>query len=84
MAAPGAGNQVARRVIDDVVAFSGETSVQEAQTARNMIGQLNALIAKMEALDDTPCQGGNARRNKKGYHHNTMASIQRILYEINK
>ncbi|GKB41819.1 hypothetical protein Tco_0886761 [Tanacetum coccineum] len=77
MAAPGAGNQVARSVIDDVVAF-------KAQTARNMIGQLNALIAKMEALDVTPCQRENARRNKKGYHHNTMASIQRILYEINK
>ncbi|GJS47805.1 hypothetical protein Tco_0597926 [Tanacetum coccineum] len=75
MAAPGAGNQVARRVIDDLVAFSGETSVQgymkffkarqlveirlfvnrmreEAQTARNMIGQLNALIAEMETLED--------------------------------
>ncbi|GKB60499.1 hypothetical protein Tco_0916685, partial [Tanacetum coccineum] len=28
MAAPGAGNQVARRVIDDLVDFSGKTSVQ--------------------------------------------------------
>ncbi|GJX33114.1 putative ribonuclease H-like domain-containing protein [Tanacetum coccineum] len=32
----------------------------------------------------TPRQGRNARRNIMGYHHNTMASIQRILYEINK
>ncbi|GJW24258.1 hypothetical protein Tco_0038069 [Tanacetum coccineum] len=32
----------------------------------------------------TPRQGGNARRNIMGYHYNTMASIQRILYEINK
>ncbi|GKC09603.1 hypothetical protein Tco_1001213 [Tanacetum coccineum] len=28
MAAPGAGNQVARRMIDDLVDFSGKTSVQ--------------------------------------------------------
>ncbi|GKG19380.1 putative ribonuclease H-like domain-containing protein, partial [Tanacetum coccineum] len=34
--------------------------------------------------DVTPRQGGNARRNEKGYHHNTMASIQINLYEINK
>ncbi|GKF50129.1 hypothetical protein Tco_0146596 [Tanacetum coccineum] len=26
-------------------------------------------------LHVTPRQGGNARRNEKGYHHNTMASI---------
>ncbi|GJW15331.1 reverse transcriptase domain-containing protein [Tanacetum coccineum] len=38
----------------------------------------------MNEADVTPRQGGNARRNEKGYHHNTMASIQRILYEINK
>ncbi|GKG12487.1 hypothetical protein Tco_0346724, partial [Tanacetum coccineum] len=31
----------------------------------------------------TPRQGGNTRRNIMGYHHNIMASIQRILYEIN-
>ncbi|GKA61609.1 hypothetical protein Tco_0761128, partial [Tanacetum coccineum] len=41
----------------------------------------------LDALALTPCvtphQGGNARRNEKGYHHNTMASIHRILYEIN-
>ncbi|GKD97827.1 hypothetical protein Tco_1381724 [Tanacetum coccineum] len=75
MAAPGAGNQVARRVIDDLVDLSGETSVQgymkffmgqqiaetrhfvnrmreEAQTLRNLIARLNALIAEMEALED--------------------------------
>ncbi|GKD77648.1 hypothetical protein Tco_1340269 [Tanacetum coccineum] len=75
MAAPGAGNQVARRVIDDLVDFNGETSVNgytkffkaqqlaetslfvnrmrdEAQNVRNMIGQLNALIAEMESFED--------------------------------
>ncbi|GKE96744.1 hypothetical protein Tco_1581599 [Tanacetum coccineum] len=75
MAAPGAGNQVARRVMDDLIDFSGETSIQgymkffkaqqivetrrfvnqmreEAQTARNLIAQLNALITEMEALED--------------------------------
>ncbi|GJY77301.1 hypothetical protein Tco_0482417 [Tanacetum coccineum] len=46
MAALGAGNQLARRVIDDLVDFS------EAETSRNLLGQLNALIAEMEAFDD--------------------------------
>nr|GEW24773.1 hypothetical protein [Tanacetum cinerariifolium] len=69
------GNAVARRVIDDLVDFSGDTSVdgyirffkahqlvetrlfvnrmrEEAQTSRNMIGQLTALIPEMEAFDD--------------------------------
>ncbi|GJR23566.1 hypothetical protein Tco_0972093 [Tanacetum coccineum] len=75
MAGPVEGNAVARRVIDDLVDFSGETSVdgymrffkaqqvaqtclfvnrmrEEAQTSRNMIGQLTALIAEMEAFED--------------------------------
>ncbi|GKA52183.1 hypothetical protein Tco_0745379 [Tanacetum coccineum] len=75
MAAPRAGNQVARRVINDLDDFSGETVVlkymksfmaqqiaegrrfvnrmrQEAQTARNLIAQLNALIVELEALKD--------------------------------
>ncbi|GJX97562.1 hypothetical protein Tco_0353360 [Tanacetum coccineum] len=75
MAAPGGANQIARRVIDDLIEFSGETSVdgymsffksqqiaeslgfinrmrEEANTARNLVGQLNALIAEMEALED--------------------------------
>ncbi|GJU07638.1 hypothetical protein Tco_1124068 [Tanacetum coccineum] len=75
MAAPGGANQIARRVIDDLIEFSGETSVdgymsffksqqiaesrgfinrmrEEANTVRNLVGQLNALIAEMEALED--------------------------------
>ncbi|GKB56014.1 hypothetical protein Tco_0912200 [Tanacetum coccineum] len=75
MATPGARNQVTRRLMDDLIDFSGETSVQgymkffkaqqlvktrrfvnrirqEAQTARNLIVQLNALITEMEALED--------------------------------
>ncbi|GKC17879.1 retrovirus-related pol polyprotein from transposon TNT 1-94 [Tanacetum coccineum] len=63
------------RVIDDLIEFSGETSVdgymsffksqqiteshgfinrmrQEANTAKNLVGQLNSLIAEMEALED--------------------------------
>ncbi|GJU10277.1 hypothetical protein Tco_1132673 [Tanacetum coccineum] len=75
MAAPNGGNQIARRVIDDLIEFSGQTSVdgymsffksqkiaetrgfinrmrEEANTSRNLIGQLNALIAEMEALKD--------------------------------
>ncbi|GKA95943.1 hypothetical protein Tco_0818038 [Tanacetum coccineum] len=72
MAAPGGNNQVARRVIDDLIEFSGETSVDgymsffksqqiaetrsfinrmrdEVNTARNLFGQLTALIAELEA-----------------------------------
>ncbi|GKB08741.1 F-box domain containing protein [Tanacetum coccineum] len=64
-----------RHVIDDLIEFSGETSVdgymsffksqqisesggfinqirKEANTAGNLVGQLNALIAEMEALED--------------------------------
>ncbi|GJX17414.1 hypothetical protein Tco_0218246 [Tanacetum coccineum] len=75
MVALGAPNVVARRVIDDRVEFSGETTVskyinffigqqiaegrrfvhrmrEEAQTARNVIAQLNAMIVKMEAMED--------------------------------
>ncbi|GJX61682.1 hypothetical protein Tco_0294582 [Tanacetum coccineum] len=49
MAAPGGANQIARRVIDDLIEFSGETS---ANTAKNLVGQLNALIIEKEALED--------------------------------
>ncbi|GJV33423.1 hypothetical protein Tco_1393823 [Tanacetum coccineum] len=75
MAAPGGANQIARRIIDDLIEFSGETSIdgymsffksqqivercgfiswmrEEANTARNLVGQLNALIVEMEALED--------------------------------
>nr|GEY02647.1 hypothetical protein [Tanacetum cinerariifolium] len=75
MAAPEAENQIARRVIDDLVDFSGETDVpkymkfflgqqivegrhfinrmrEEPPTSRNLIAQLNALIAELEALED--------------------------------
>ncbi|GJX83653.1 reverse transcriptase domain-containing protein, partial [Tanacetum coccineum] len=35
-------------------------------------------------MDDvTPRQGGNARRNENGYHHNTMVSQLRKLHELN-
>nr|GEV60177.1 hypothetical protein [Tanacetum cinerariifolium] len=75
MVGPVVGNAVARRMIDDLVDISGETSVdgymrffkaqqvaetrmfvnrmrEEAQTSRNIIGQLTALVAEMEAFDD--------------------------------
>ncbi|GJY98235.1 hypothetical protein Tco_0515145 [Tanacetum coccineum] len=75
MAGPVEGNAVVRRVIDDLIDFSGETSVdgymrffkaqqvaesrlfvnrmrEEAETSRNRIGQLTALVAEMEAFDD--------------------------------
>nr|GEY07797.1 hypothetical protein [Tanacetum cinerariifolium] len=47
MAAPVGGNEVARRVVDDLIDFS------EVQTSRNHIAQLNALIAKIKAFEDS-------------------------------
>nr|GEX18438.1 hypothetical protein [Tanacetum cinerariifolium] len=47
MAGPVTGNQYARRVSDDLVDFSAETSVR-----RNLLAQLNALIAELEASSD--------------------------------
>nr|GEW22953.1 hypothetical protein CTI12_AA123990 [Tanacetum cinerariifolium] len=75
MAAPEGANQIARRVIDDLIEFSRETSVdgymsffksqqitenrgfinqmcEEANMVRNLVGQLNALIVEMKALED--------------------------------
>ncbi|GKE72599.1 hypothetical protein Tco_1534640, partial [Tanacetum coccineum] len=47
MAGPVAGNQIARRVIDDLIDFSGETSVP--RNMKNLLAQLTALIAELEA-----------------------------------
>ncbi|GKC66888.1 hypothetical protein Tco_1099486 [Tanacetum coccineum] len=75
MAGPVGGNQVARRVIDDLIDFSGETSIpkymafffnqqiadrrrfinrmrEEVQPSRNLIAQLIAYIAELEAFED--------------------------------
>ncbi|GJU07130.1 hypothetical protein Tco_1123560 [Tanacetum coccineum] len=75
MAGPVAGNQIARRVIDDLIDFSGETSIrkymkfffeqqiserrrfinrmgEEVQTSRNLLAQLVAFIAELEASAD--------------------------------
>nr|GEX64642.1 hypothetical protein [Tanacetum cinerariifolium] len=51
MAGPVAGDQIARRVIDDLVDFSRETYVR-VQTSRNLLAQLTALIAELEASPD--------------------------------
>ncbi|GJR46442.1 hypothetical protein Tco_1314545 [Tanacetum coccineum] len=76
MAALIQGNEIARRVVDDLIEFSGKTIIEgymnffkaqqisesrrfvnrkreEAQNCRNQIAQLNALIAKIEAFDDS-------------------------------
>nr|GEU58312.1 receptor-like protein 12 [Tanacetum cinerariifolium] len=45
------GNQLARRVMDDLIELSGQT-FEEVQTCQNQIAQLNALISEMEAFDD--------------------------------
>ncbi|GKA46291.1 hypothetical protein Tco_0739174 [Tanacetum coccineum] len=75
MAAPGPQNIVARRVTDDLIAFSGETTIprymkfflvqklaesrrfvnrmlDEVETVRGCIGQLTAVVAEPQAMDD--------------------------------
>ncbi|GJS31268.1 hypothetical protein Tco_0491888 [Tanacetum coccineum] len=47
MAGPVGGNQAARWVIDDLIDFSGETSIP-----KNSVAQLIALIAELEAFAD--------------------------------
>nr|GFC42356.1 hypothetical protein [Tanacetum cinerariifolium] len=46
MTFPGPSNVIARRVIKDLIDFN-------AQTARNYLAQLTALVAKIEAMDDS-------------------------------
>nr|GEU92999.1 hypothetical protein [Tanacetum cinerariifolium] len=75
MAIQGGANQIARCVINDLIEFSWETSIdgymsffkaqqiakscgfinrmcKKANTFRNLVRHLNALIAEMEALED--------------------------------
>ncbi|GJS42898.1 hypothetical protein Tco_0567941 [Tanacetum coccineum] len=75
MAAPGPSNPVARRDMDELANFRGETEIpkcmkffklqqisegrrfvnlmrDQAQNLRTCIAQLNAMISKMEAIDD--------------------------------
>ncbi|GJW77925.1 hypothetical protein Tco_0139607 [Tanacetum coccineum] len=46
----GRNNIVSRRVIDDLIDISGARS--PSKTSTNLIGQLNALIAELEAFGD--------------------------------
>ncbi|GJX96720.1 putative reverse transcriptase domain-containing protein [Tanacetum coccineum] len=41
-------------------------------------------LGSFDVIVVTPRQGENARRNEKGYHHNIMTSIKRIIHAINK
>ncbi|GJS08525.1 putative transposon, En/Spm-like protein [Tanacetum coccineum] len=52
MAASGSNNIIARRVVDDLIDFNSETARAEAQTARNNLGQLRAMLAELEAMND--------------------------------
>ncbi|GKC25096.1 hypothetical protein Tco_1027246 [Tanacetum coccineum] len=76
MAASGSSNVVARRAIDEISEFSGETETpkymkafilqeisesrrlirvlrDEVDAAKTALGQVNAMIAEMEAMNDT-------------------------------
>ncbi|GJS95006.1 hypothetical protein Tco_0801974 [Tanacetum coccineum] len=56
MAAPGGANQIARRFIDDLIEFSGETSIDgymsffkdDRETAQIKLQGLNELITQAE------------------------------------
>ncbi|GJW80192.1 molybdate transporter 1 [Tanacetum coccineum] len=115
MAAPGPSdvptNAVARRVVDDLMEFTGETSVtkymrffnaqqiverrrfvnrmcDQVQTCRTLIGQLNALIAELEAMEDqgelfdTLMSLRDDRRNENDRLLGFNAKIAKALEEI--
>ncbi|GJW01406.1 lysine-specific demethylase JMJ25-like protein [Tanacetum coccineum] len=104
-------NAVARRVVDDLMEFTGETSVtkymrffnaqqiverrrfvnrmrDEVQTCRTLIGQLNALIAELEAMEDqgelfdTLMSLRDDRRNENDRLLGFNAKIAKALEEI--
>ncbi|GKD72151.1 hypothetical protein Tco_1330433 [Tanacetum coccineum] len=55
MAGEGAGNIIARRVTDDLIAFSGKTSPSnraEVATSSDCLTQLTAVIAEFEAIEN--------------------------------
>ncbi|GKB06350.1 hypothetical protein Tco_0834583 [Tanacetum coccineum] len=60
--------------------YEAAASLSEYELTKILLDKMEESKSHLRA-DVTPRQGGNARRNEKGYHHNTMASIQRILNE---
>ncbi|GJS46807.1 hypothetical protein Tco_0596928 [Tanacetum coccineum] len=79
MAAPGPSNQLARRAIDELMEFSGET--QQAHSSRNRLAQLNAMISEMEAIND-PEEFYDALfclRGGKRVEYNTLMEINDVI-----
>ncbi|GJW30592.1 hypothetical protein Tco_0047467 [Tanacetum coccineum] len=71
MDASSSNNIIARRVVDDLIDFNSETARAEAQTARNNLGQLRAMLAELEAMNDNgetkdpkPCLRTDIREEK--------------------
>ncbi|GKA88537.1 hypothetical protein Tco_0810301 [Tanacetum coccineum] len=60
--------------------YKAAASLSEYELMKVLLDKMEESKSHLRA-DVTPHQGENARRNEKGYHHNTMASIQRILNE---
>ncbi|GKD88180.1 hypothetical protein Tco_1363687 [Tanacetum coccineum] len=103
MVALGPSNQVARRAIDELMEFSGETQVpkyikffieqqiaetrrfinvmhDQAQSSRNRLARLNAMISKMEAIND-PEESYDALfclKDDKRDEYNTLMDINDV------
>ncbi|GJU38885.1 hypothetical protein Tco_1191842 [Tanacetum coccineum] len=66
-AAPTMTHAAIKKLVDDSVAAALEAQAATMANTDNTNRNTGPSV--------TPRQGGNARRNEKGYHHNTMASI---------
>ncbi|GJS25727.1 hypothetical protein Tco_0486347 [Tanacetum coccineum] len=74
-----------RTTVESPIPISPSSSVGSSSPIRSTIPPPDypvdkSIFAELDnslwiILHVTPRQGGNARRNEKGYHHNTMASI---------
>lgn len=108
MANPPSGNIVARRVTDDLIAFSGESSVpkymkyflvhklaetrrflnrmrEEVDSVRSCVGQLTALVAELEAMDDDDDdevrEGLLAAKDSKRAEDRKLVKLNEIIAE---
>nr|GEY19687.1 hypothetical protein [Tanacetum cinerariifolium] len=85
MAGEGVQNMVSRRVTDDLIIFSGETS-----PSRDYIAQLNAVVAEFEAMKnkeevhDSWLAAKDARRGEQGRLDGLNEVIDDALEEIEK
>ncbi|GKA64200.1 putative transposase-associated domain-containing protein [Tanacetum coccineum] len=86
----GVQNVIARRVTDDLIIFSGETSPSSHATSTECIAQLNAVVAEFEAMKnqeevhDSWLAAKDARRGEQGRLDGLNEVINDALEEIEK